>query len=52
MRLNEKLKKHENKDELIKKIEENDFELYKILNKTKLTLDQKVAIYLGDGINE
>lgn len=52
LEINEKLKKHENKDELIKKIEENDFELYKILNKTKLTLDQKVAIYLGDGINE
>ena len=52
LEINEKLKKHENKDDLIKKIEENDFELYKILNKTKLTLDQKVAIYLGDGINE
>ena len=49
---NEKSEKHENKDELIKRIEEKDLELYKILQKKDLTLDKKVALYVGDGINE
>lgn len=50
--INEKSEKHENKDELIKRIEEKDLELYKILQKKDLTLDKKVALYVGDGINE
>ena len=40
--INEKSEKHENKD----------VELYKILQKKDLTLDKKVALYVGDGINE
>ena len=33
-------------------LEKNDLELCKILQKNDLTLDQKVAMYVGDGINE
>lgn len=48
----QKYQKYQNKNELIKNIEEKDLELYKILEKKGLTLDQKVAMYVGDGINE
>lgn len=50
--INENLERHKDKGELIKWLEENDLELYKILQKKDLTLDQKVAMYVGDGINE
>lgn len=50
--INENLERHKDKGELIKLLEENDLELYKILQKKDLTLDQKVAMYVGDGINE
>lgn len=50
--INEKLERHKDKGELINWLEENDLELYKILQKKDLTLDQKVAMYVGDGINE
>lgn len=48
----EKLERHEDREELIKKIEENDLALYKILQKKDLRIDQKVAMYVGDGTNE
>ncbi|GAB6104016.1 hypothetical protein JCM17039_07700 [Blautia glucerasea] len=50
--INENLERHKDKGELIKWLEENDLELYKILQKKDSTLDQKVAMYVGDGINE
>lgn len=50
--INEKLEKYQKKDELIKWLEENDIELHKILQKRNLSYDQKVAMYIGDGINE
>lgn len=50
--INKKIESYQNRGELIEKIKENDFELYKILQKKDLTIDQKVAIYVGDGTNE
>ena len=50
--INENLERHKDRGDLIKRIEENDLELYKILQKKDLTLDEKVAMYVGDGINE
>ena len=48
----EKLERHEDREELIKKIEENDLALYKILQKKDLSMNQKVAMYVGDGTDE
>ena len=48
----EKLEIHEDREELIKKIEENDLALYKILQKKDLSMNQKVAMYVGDGTDE
>ena len=50
--ISDDLEKHEDKGELIKNIENNDEELYRILQKKGLTIDQKIAMYIGDGINE
>ena len=50
--INENLERPKDRGDLIKRIEENDLELYKILQKKDLTLDEKVAMYVGDGINE
>lgn len=50
--INENSERHKDKGELIMWLEKNDLELCKILQKNDLTLDQKVAMYVGDGINE
>lgn len=50
--INENLESPKDKCDLIKRIEKNDLELYKILQKKDLTLDEKVVMYVGDGINE
>ena len=50
--IKENVERPKDRGDLIKRIEENDLELYKILQKKDLTLDEKVAMYVGDGINE
>lgn len=50
--INNNLERTEEGGNLIKKIEENDLELYRILQKRELTLNAKVAMYIGDEIDE
>ncbi len=50
--INGKYERHQNRNELIKWLEENDLQLYKILQEEKLTIDQKLAMYVGEGMNE
>lgn len=52
LEINEKVESHKDRDELMKKIEEKDEMLYQILQKKELTVEQKVAMYVGDSINE
>lgn len=50
--ISQKFEKPENKEDLFKSIEEKDCELYRILKKRELTIDKKVALYMGVKINE
>ncbi len=54
LEINEKLgkDKEKDKDEMVKELKKKDPELYEILQNKKLTLDKKIAMYVGDGINE
>lgn len=52
LEIKERLEKDKNQGEVINELKEKDLELYKILQKKELTIDQKIAMYLGDGINE
>lgn len=46
------VEKPKEKISLFEKIAERDLELYTILQKGNLDIDQKVALYIGDGIDE
>lgn len=50
--IDENIERAKDNGELIKRLEKNDLKLYKILQKKDLTIDEKVALYVGDGINE
>lgn len=50
--INYKLNIPKDEVDLMKVIEEKDINLYKILQKKKATLDEKVAMYMGEGIDE
>lgn len=46
------VEKPKEKISLFEKIAEKDLELYTILQKSNLDIDKKVALYIGDGIDE
>lgn len=52
LEINEKIERPKEKGNLLKLIEEKDYELYKILKRKNLSIEEKVAMYMGDGIYE
>lgn len=52
LEINEKIERPKEKGNLLSLIEEKDCELYRILQKKHLSIDEKVAMYVGDGIYE
>ena len=50
--IKENIETPKEKRNLIKIIEEKDFELYSILQKKNLTVEEKAVMYIGDGTDE
>lgn len=50
--VSKKAEKRTEEESLLSMIKKRDLNLYEILQKEKLTIEEKTAIYMGDGINE
>lgn len=50
--IEDRVEKSQEKISIIEKIREKDFELYNILQKKEFNITQKIAMYIGDGIDE
>ncbi len=52
LHIKDKAEKPKEKENLINIIREQDCELYNILQKKNMTIEEKAVVYIGDGINE